>query len=300
MGEGGCIELRRSQVDEKFSGTVLRSDVNADKDRFSFDFPVGMLITGDQVEIKTTDKSLLDFIDASGWPDNKVYRDGVFYLHVDEVGSIRLYHNFDDAVAGEVTGRIDLLKPGRSIPILIRVKNNNERILGQVRDFEVNTERDAVDVTGLNDEFRRQYSGLISGNGVITCFFDYERKDCDPAYEGSVGAFEMPIYLNQLLLRTKLGSEFWAKVTLVRRGNKPYSSRNDVDDMIWYEFEARITNIAMQFAPGQPVESTINYVTTGEIKLRTQSNTNYLTQENTDLIELEQNQSGKLELEQQD
>jgi len=303
MGEGGCIELRRAQIDEEFFGTVAQSDVNTAKDRFSFDFPSGMLITGDQVEIKTTDGSLLAFIAPSGWPTNNVYKDGIFYLFVDEVGAIRLYQNFDDAISGEVSGRIDLVDAGRSVPISVKVRNNNERILSQIRSFEINTERDTVDISVLSDEFKRQYSGLISGSGRITCLFDYERKDCDPAYNGSAGIVEVPIYMNQLMLRTRLGSEFWAKVTLIGRGPKPYGSNRDYDDEIWYEFNARITNIAMNFEPGQPIESTIEYVTTGEIKLRTRYVSNYLLQEEAfaaDRIRQEANQSGFLEVEQQD
>ena len=301
MGEGGCIELRRSQVDEKFVGSVAASDVNPVKDRFSFDYPLGMLITGDQCEIKTTDGSLLDFIDPSGWPNNVLYPDGIWYVFVDEVGAIRLYRTFDEAISGEVTGRVDLVDPGRTVPIEIKVRNNNERILAQIKDFELNTEREAVDITCLTEEFRRQYSGLISGSGRITCFFEYERRMCDPnTGDATASALEMPIYMNQLLIRTRLGSEFWAKVTLVGRGDKPYGNRFDTDDIVWYEFEARITNIAMAFVPGQPIESTIEYVTTGEIKLRTSFVSNYLLQEDTGRIRLEDNQSGFIEVMQQD
>jgi len=72
LGEIGKVELRRTQLDESLSGTVKSSDVNPTKDRFSFDFPLGLLITGDQIEMKTTDGSLLSFIAASGWPTNQV------------------------------------------------------------------------------------------------------------------------------------------------------------------------------------------------------------------------------------
>lgn len=301
MGEGGCIELRRAQIDEEFFGTVAQSDVNTVKDRFSFDFPLGMLITGDQVEIKTTDGSLLAFIDPSGWPTNTVYKDGVFYLFVDEVGAIRLYQHFDNAISGEVSGRIALVDAGRKVPISVKVRNNNERILSQIRSFEINTERDTVDISVLSDEFKRQYSGLISGSGRITCLFDYERKDCDPAYNGSPGTFEVPIYMNQLMLRTRLGSEFWAKVTLIGRGAKQYGNSSDYNDEVWYEFFGRITNVAMTFEPGQPIESVIEYVTTGEIKLRTRYTSDYLVQEDgSSRIREEANQSGFIEVEQRD
>lgn len=301
LGYHGQVELRRSQVDEEFFGSVAVSDVNTVKDRFSFDFPSGMLITGDQIEMSTTDGSLLDFVSADGWPTNTVYRDGVFYIFVDEVGAIRLYKTFDEAIAGEVTGRINLADAGRTVPISVRVRNNNERILGQVKSFELNTERESVDTTTLSDEFRRQYSGLISGSGRITCFFDYERRSGDPLTTGqSSGVIEMPLYVHQLLLRTRLGSEFGAKLTLVGRGPKPYGSFEDIDDEVWYEFEARITNVGIAFDPTEPIESTIDFVTTGEIKLRTRYVSNYLLQESNDRIRQEANQSGFLEVEQQD
>lgn len=294
LGNIGQIELRRTNLEDEFKATIKPSDVNAVKDRFSFDFPLGLLITGDQVEIKTTDGTLLDFIAASGWPTNQVYKDGIFYLFVDEIGAIRLYQTFDEAISGETTGRISLVVPDREIPISVSVRNNNERILAQITSYEVNTQREAIDVTSLSDEFKREYSGLISGSGRITCLFDYERRSNDPLTQGeSAGFVEMPIYINQLLLRTRVGSEFWAKVTLVGRGAKPYGSTEDFNDEVWYEFYARITNVGMAFAPGEPIESTIEFVTTGELALRTRFTSSFLG------FRLEANQSGDLLTEQE-
>lgn len=297
LGEIGNVELRRASLDEPIIGTVKQSDVNPDRDRFSFNYPTGLLITGDQIEIKTTDGSLLAFVAASGWPTAQVYKDGIFYVYVDEIGAIRLYNTFDEAVAGEVAGRVDLVDPGRDVPISIEIRNSNERMLGQVRSYELNTERDVIDATALSDEFKRSYSGLISGSGRIVCFFDYERRSGDLSMQSGV---EMPIYLNQLILRTRTGSELWAKLTLVARGYKPGASADDFDDEVWYEFNGRITNVGMSFTPEEPIEATIDFVTTGEIKLRTRYVTNYLLQEQGDRIKLEANQSGYLELEQQD
>lgn len=301
LGCQGQIELKRRQLDEIITSEVKQSDVNEVKDRFSFDFPLGALITGDQVEIKSTDGSLLSFISAGGWPTNQVYKDGVFYLFVDEVGAIRLYKTFDEAIAGEVAGRIHLVKPDRTIPISVKVRNNNIRILAQVKDFELNTERDAIDTTALSDEFRRQYSGLISGSGRLTCFFDYERRDCDSMSNiDGAGVVEMPLYMHQLLLRTQTGSGFFAKLTLVGNGPKPGGRVEDSDDEVWYEFDARLTNVGMAFEPMRPIESTIQFVTTGAIKLRTRFTSNYLLNENYGRIRQEANQSGFLEVEQQD
>lgn len=306
LGEIGKIELRRTNLEDPITATVKPSDVNANKDRFSFDFPLGLLITGDQIEIKTTDGTLLSFIGPDGWPTNQVFKDGIFYIFVNEIGAVRLYNTFDEAIAGETTGRVSLVVPNRDIPISVNIRNNNERILGQIRSYEVNTQRDSIDVTALSDEFRREYSGLISGSGRITCFFDYERRSNDPLIRNeAAGVVEMPIYLNQLLLRTKIGSEFWAKVTLVGRGVKPGGRSEDFDDEVWYEFYGRITNAGLSFEPGEPIESTIEFVTTGRIDLRTRFSTNYLLQEQQELgadqlIRQEANQTGFLEVEQQD
>jgi hypothetical protein len=303
LGEIGNIELRRTDIDGPVRGTVRPSDVNPNRNRFSFDFKRGIFVTGDQVEIKTTDGTLLSFIDASGWASNQVYKDGLFYIFVDELGSIRLYKTFDDAISGEETNRVSLTTPDRDIPIKVTVKNSNERILGQISSYEINTQRDALDITELSDEFKREYSGLISGSGRITCFFDYERRLNDPtATPQGVDAVEVPIYLNQLILRTKVGSEFWAKAVLVSRGAKPYGQEKDFNDEVWYEFYARITNVSLAFAPGEPIETTVEFVTTGEIALRSSFTSSYLLQEQGtfDRLEQEENQSGLLQIEQED
>lgn len=298
LGENGCVELTRKSQDDLIVGTVARSDVNPSRGRFSFDFPPGLLITGDQIEMKTTDGGLLDFIGPDGWPSGVVYKDGLFYISVDEVGAVKLYHTFDDAVAGEATGRISLVDPGRSVPISVEVRNNNQRILAQVTSFELNTERDSLDISSLSDEFRRNVSGLISGSGRIECFFEYERRACDPMF-GTNAEMEVPMYVNQLILRTKIGSEFFARFTLIRPGPKPYGRLGDNDDTVWYESECRVTGVGLGFSPAEPIRCTIDFVTTGEIKLRTKYVSNYLLQEDSDRIRQEANQSGFLEVEQE-
>lgn len=295
LGCEGSIELRRSSQDEHFDGEVVPSDVSVTKGRFSFNFPEGMLMTGDQVEIKSLDGSNLSFIDPSGWNIPGSYPDGIWFVHLDEAGGIKLYNKFDDAIAGEANGRVTLLAPGAKQAIEVRVVNNFDRIVGQITDFELNTSRDAVDVSELGDEFRQQYSTMISGNGQLTCFFDYERRMCDNLSSFQAGQVEMPVYMNQLLLRTQLGSGFWAKVTLVGRGDKPGGRAEDFDDEVWYEFDGLVTNVGMSFEPTQPIRSTVQFVTTGEIKLRTRSESFYvLKEDDIGQVLLEENQDGAL------
>lgn len=297
LGYTGRVELRRSTQDEGFSTTLKPSDVNASKNRFSFDFDLGTFLSGDQIELRTTDGTLLDFIAASGWPTNAQYRDGIWYVGVDDVGGIALYRTFDEAINNEVSNRVDLLTLNRNLPINLKVVNSSERILGQVTSFEFNTEREAVDVTSLSESFRQQYSSLITGNGRLECFFDYQRSSGDRMYRGLVGGYEIPRYLNELVLRTRNGSEFYAKLYLVGRGAKPQGRVEDIDDEVFYELNGVITNVGMSFEPDAPIAATVNFITTGQINFRVRTTSNYLLQEDASRIALEPNQSGFIELE---
>lgn len=296
MGSAGSFELQRTSIDDPYLSQIEASDVNSTENRFSFDYPTGQFLTGDLLEITSTDGSLLDFVSASGWRDGGPYDDGQWYIHVDEVGGIKLYLDFDEAISGEVNGRVSLVGISRTIPISVKVKNNDRRCVAQVTKFEINTEREAVDVTELGDSFRQQYSSLITGSGALTCFFDYEARDCD---ENAGNDSEMPAYFNQLILRSRIGSEFIARLVLVKRGYKPNGSTEDIDDSVWYDIKGLITNVAMAFEPTQTVQVQVNYVTTGEIKFKVQSETSYLTLEETPggRIELEAFESGYIELE---
>jgi hypothetical protein len=284
LGYTGSVELTRSSIDESFTSVVNPSDVSAARDCFSFDFAQGMLLTGDQLEITATDNGALDFVTG------RTYSSGKWYINVDQVGGIRLYNSFADAVAGGSTGRVDLSAPSRNIPIRIQVANSIGRLMAKVTNYELNTSRDAVDVTEIGDEFKRQYGTLISGSGSIQCFFDYTNT----SYTGALTDPELAVYMHQLIIRQQLGSEFKAKLYLVTRGTGA-----DADDEVWYEFNALITNVAMAFDPAEPVRSTIQFVTTGEIKLLVKTVSNYLVQEDLGRISVESSQgTGFVELEQ--
>jgi hypothetical protein len=74
--------------------TIDAADVNATEKTFSFDFEHGQLITGDQIEITSTDGSALDFIDS--YTDSSVKK----FIHVDELDGIRLYNSLLMRLAG--------------------------------------------------------------------------------------------------------------------------------------------------------------------------------------------------------
>jgi hypothetical protein len=297
LGVAGYVELRRSTTADIFSSIVNPSDVNAAKNRFSFDFPSGMLLTGDRIEIKATDGGVLSFIEITGWNVGVQLDRGTWYVNIDELGGVRLYDTFSNALNGETPGRVDLIAPERNIPIEVKDVAANARILGRVTSYEFNNSREAVDVTELSDEFRRQHSSLISGSGSIQCFFDY--RNTAAASNGQPP--ELAVYMHQLLLRQKLGGEFSAKLFVLGAGWGTAGAAAE-DDRLWFEFDAIITNAGVALQPDAAVQSKFDFVTTGPISFKavTSPAGNYILQEDADYLLLDQDPSSRLELEYDD
>jgi len=287
LGSYGLVELRRSSELAEKTSVVNPGDVNVSRRRFGFDFDSGFLHSGDQLEIRTTDGTDLDFVDATGWLVNAVQDAGHWYVHVDELGGIRLYDTFDKAVEGLQNQAIVLTSIARNIPIAVRIVNSIPRILAQCSYFELNTTREAVDVTVLGDEFRSQYSSLISGSGNFRAYWEYL-----PTYEKQLTA-ESANYLLQLAIRTEVGSKFGAKFYL-KVGNE-MGNRTTIDDELWYEIEGVITQAGVNFSPDNAVEISADFVTTGPIRLLAKTiPSEKVLQEDLGDIRLEQNASASL------
>ena len=294
LGNVGNIELTRKSLEGSKESVVNPSDVNASRDRFSFDFDPSYLISGDLIEIATTDGTTLDFVDASGWANNTVQSSGNWYAFIDELGGIRLYDNFDDSLEGSSAGLVPLTAIARNIPIKVTVRDRDARLLGCISDYEINTNREAVDVTTLSDEYRQQYSGLISGSGRLTAQWDYVKE----------GNTEPVNYLMQLILRTEVGSSFRAKFFIKSAGARASAGSfesTQINDALWWEFDGLVTASATSFASGTIIASTIEFVATGPIRLKAKTRTTqYLLQESGDKIKLEQSDTSYLLLEQSD
>jgi len=282
LGNVGNVEIKRRTIEGALESVVNPSDVNAGRDRFSFDFDENALISGDLVEIKTTDGTDLDFVDASGWTDGVVHPDGAWYIFIDEIGGIRLYDNFDNSLEGSTAGLISLAAIARDIPIAVTVQSRDSRLIASITDYELNTNRETVDITSLSDQHRQQYSSLISGSGRLTAQWDYINQ---------IGK-EPVNYLMQLVLRTEIGSMFSAKFYIKSADTDAAGgsfSATQFNDSLWWEFDALVTNSATSFAPGDIVISTIDFAATGPIRLRARTTAERrLLQEDGDPILLEQ------------
>ena len=282
LGAIGSIELSRRSIEGGLDSVVNPSDVNTTRDRFSFDFDEGCFASGDFIEIITTDGTNLDFVAAAGWSNATVQPSGNWFIFVDELGGIRLYDNFDDSLEGSTAGLVQLASIARDIPIRVTARDRGSRLLASVTDYELNTNREVIDITALSDQFRQQYSSLITGSGRITAHWDYVNE---------IGR-EPVNYLMQLVLRTEIGSSFHAKL-YIKSANTDAAgggmAATQLNDALWWEFDALVTASATAFAPSDVITSTVDFVATGPIRLKARTTTqNRLLQENGSPILLEQ------------
>lgn len=285
LGMFGKVELQRQFDGGELFSTINTGDVNAARKRFSFDFKHGQLLTGDEVEITSTNGAALSFI--SGYTKTSVKK----FLHIDDLGGVRLYDTFANAINGGVTNATALAVPGADIPIRVKVENSDYKILAQVNSYELNTERETVDTTTLSDEFRSRIGTLMSGSGRMSCFWEYAGETVK----------ELPQYLVQLALRTKVGSQFKARFYLKADGHSPGGSFEASNDEIWYEFTGVLTACATQFTPSDVVEITADFITTGDVSLKVSlTPVKAILQENSDDILLDQDGTAKLMLESPD
>lgn len=282
LGTHGKVELQREFNGGSLFSTINTGDVNVTKKRFSFDFDHGQLLTGDQIEITSTDGTALDFIDS--YTDSSVKK----FIYVDEIDGIRLYDSFAHAVNGGSSNATTLAAPGDAIPIEVTVENAIPRLLAQVNSFEVNTERETVDTTSLSDEFRTRVNTLISGSGRMSAFWEYTGDTAN----------ELPHYMLELALRTRVGSNFKGRFYIKTDGHNPSGVAARSDDELWYQVNGVITAAAVQFAPDNTVQITADFVTTGTIEIRMNLETpDDLVQEDSSVLRLDQDAAAKLLLE---
>jgi hypothetical protein len=275
LGQYGKIKLRRKSA-ETFTSSVLPADVNTVLNRFGFDGSMENLLTGDQLVISTKDPRGLDFLPTATWPDGggATLNQVVAYSNINALGGIRLFETFSDAINNNRANEYPLESfAGARIPIDVAVLGSVQRVLGDVRGYTFNTDREALDTTTMSDRFRRMYTaGLISGSGSIDCLFNVENS----------GLTENSLLMLQLINRTNIGSEFNCALQLTDQ--EVYSSVPN----IYYEFDAAIVKAGIEVSVDQVISCAIDFVTTGEIKILIGEPDGYILKEDTDRIRLQQ------------
>lgn len=278
LGNEGGVLLRRTS--EPVAYTLRPDDVNAAAKRFSVEFNGPCpFITGDQLEIARTDGTAdLELVPGG---DRSVTR----FAHVDQAGGIRLYTTFPAAVNGGAASAVALTTPSGNQDITIDVANISYQCVAQMTEWEMTTNRETVDLTTLGKEFRQSYDqGLISGQGTINALWDYTYNQCTDDYDDNS---EVANYFSNLVIRVKEGANFKG-IFIVFNGGE--------DASVFYVADCIVTSVGLTFPIGQPITSTIQFVTTGEIALRQGAIPGYILQEDTSLLLLEE-RDGALELE---
>ena len=253
LGSEGQLALQRSAVGtgaQALATTLEPGDVTVSEKRFSADFPPTALINGDRIEIATQDKTTLQLVKGHN------EKDGAWFCHVDKVGGIRLYKTFNAAIIGSKTDALELITPTKTQNLFIRNRDESYNFVGQTTEWSLTTERQAVDLTVLGEDFRDSYAnGLISGQGQTACLWEY--KYDDPCDTWNLKKKELPHYYAQLLLRLEQGSLFKGMFFI----------HYDKTQSVWYQADCIITSVGFAFAPEQLVRTNIQFVTSGEIKL---------------------------------
>lgn len=263
LGNFGLFALTRKTLQGAQRFKITPAEINVGEKRFKLSFDDGtdatsVLMTGDRITINRAPLTAgnLDFIAASGWGTATKAPSGAWFINIDELGSIRLYTTLANALAGGSGTAVALEALGSEINVDVSLQNNPERIMFQVSSYELNTAREAVDTTALSDSFRTQYSSLLTGSGRLSAVWDFKLASGDTK--------EVPNYLLQLALRTEIGSEFAARLFLKQENT---GSGPGVNDALYYAFDGLITNAGVQIAPSSLVEISVEFITTGPIRL---------------------------------
>jgi len=273
IGHNGHVKLSRT-TSVVFAANIDSSDINVSLKRVGVEGAIENLLTGDKVDITTDDSRGLAFFPLAVWPTAAVSQNSITaYINVNAAGGLRFFPTFADAVNNNRAQEYTVQTfGGAPIPVSIRVRDYTYNVLGNVSSYELNTEREDIDITTLNDKFRQRYSaGLISGNGQISTYFNYE----------TTGIEEAPLLLLQTMQRLEAGSRIDLALYLSESLVTP-------EDNVYYEVEAMVVRSGVTVSADGIIEATIDFVSTGDIKLLIGAASGYILKEDTDRIELEQ------------
>jgi len=279
VGRIGNVRLRRNN-EGIFSAIVKDADVTIVLNRVGFEGALDNLLTGDKITISTPDPRGLVFFTTPSWVDGEGVEQRSFsaFINVNAAGGLRFFPTFADAVNNNRAAEFQI-KNFEGEPLLVElvVRDVSPNVLGDVTSYTFNTDREGLDATTLNDKFKRMYSaGLISGSGSIDCLFDNTTS----------GVKETPLLMLQLIHRVDIGSAFDCLLSITDPLNDPALS---ADDNIYYEFTAMVTRSGLELSASDLISCSIDFVTTGEIKLLVGRPSGYVLKEDEDRLALNQN-----------
>ena len=279
IGNVGNVRLRRNN-EVVLSALVKDADVTVALNRIGLEGSIDNLLTGDKVTISTADTRGLLFFTVGSWVDGEGVEQRSFsaFVNVNAAGGLRFFPTFADAVNNNRAAEYQVQSfVGDPLLIQLVVRDISANVLGDVTGYTFNTDREGLDATTLNDKFKRMYSaGLISGSGKIDCLFNNVTS----------GVKETPLLMLQLIHRVDMGSAFDCLLSITDSANDPALSASD---NIYYEFTAMVTRSGLELSASDVISCSIDFVTTGEIKLLVGRPSGYILKEDDDRLALNQN-----------
>jgi len=276
LGTKGNVRLRRGTQAQlgSLEDQIIPDDINTTLNRLSFDGALENILTGDRVDISTPDARGLVCFPANTWSDATVNNTISAFVHVNAMGGLRFFRNFQDAVNNTRANELPLSAfAGDPLQIAVRIRDVNFNLLGNVTGYEFNTDRTTIDTSAIDDRFKQQISaGQISGAGRIDCAFDYTTN----------GVSESPLLMLQLIQRVEIGSEFDLALYLTDKVVDPNV------DTVFYDLTAVVNRAGVQVRAGDIIDCSIDFVTTGDIRLVYGRPSGYVLKEDDDKIGLEQ------------
>jgi hypothetical protein len=276
LGNYGSVNFKRGPESElgTLAAVVDPDDISTVLNRVGFDRAIDNIIVGDKIDLRTEDSRGLAFIPASNWSTNQVEDTFTAFVHINEAGGLRLYPSFSAAVNNDRSQEIALQAfTGDPINATVKLRDVGASRLGNVTGFELNATREAIDTTTLSDYFRNQYNaGLLSGSGRMDCAFDY----------ASLGTDQAPLSVMQTIQRLDLGCAFDALFYLVDSEITPETKT------VFYKLTAVITSVGVTVPSDGVINASIDFVTTGELRLIFGRPIEYILKEDDDRIQVEQ------------
>jgi hypothetical protein len=199
---------------------------------------------------------------AFPWGDNRTINRGprLAYVHIDQLGLMRFYDNWTDAFNNE---------PGKALPLrrndfktmLVVSQEHEWASISDLKDYSLELEAPAVDVTGIGTKFGESVKSLVTGGGRLS--FMMERRE---------SAGNDPLALARLLLMTERGCKAYAQFWVVANrlpDNQCYREGGvHASGNLYYEADLLIAGMSLNVATEDYIAGAAQFVTTGEIRLR--------------------------------
>jgi sporulation protein YlmC with PRC-barrel domain len=275
VGRVGNVRLRRNS-ENILTAIVKDADTVPVLNRIGIEGANDNFLTGDKITISTDDPRGLVFFPVGSWVDGEGVTQTSFsaFINVNAAGGVRFFPSFQAAINNVRAEEYTIQNfTGDPLIVQVQVRDLSANVLGDVTSYEFNTDREALETTALNDKFKRMYTaGLISGSGKIDCLFNNKTS----------GVVETPLLALQLINRVDIGSEFDCLLSITDQENNP------AEQDIFYEFTAMVTRSGLQVTASDLISCSIDFVTTGEIKLLVGRPSGYILKQDDDRIALNQ------------